>query len=56
MAPKNPKDTEQIGRVGEAGLDPLKTPTKQGVSRTEIDTHSFKCVWGPRPTLVIVPV
>ena len=27
---------------------PLKIPTKQGVSRTEIDTHSFKCVWGPR--------
>ena len=23
-------------------------PTKQAVSRTEIDTHSFKCVWGPR--------
>ena len=26
----------------------LKIPTKQGVSRTQIDTHSFKCVWGPR--------
>ena len=28
----------------------LKIPTKQGVSRTEIDTHSFKCVWGPNIT------
>ena len=33
MAPKNPKDTEQIGRVGEAGLFLVSDRTCRGKGR-----------------------
>ena len=39
---------QAVRELDEAANTPLEITTKQGVSRTEIDTHSFKCVWGPR--------